>query len=80
MACADYRALAVGIEEHGGTFVDGQIANLFRAAILQNSCHEDQRAAHAIAGGEVCVGDHVFQKWIGKEVVRDGDSRVEGIG
>src|SRR5215510_11954558 len=71
VACTDHCATAVGIQKDSGALVDGDVANLGCTAILQDSCHEDQRASHAIAGGEMGVRKHILQEGIGQKIVHD---------
>jgi len=79
VSSAHDRSVAVGIEQNGSAFVNGDVSNFGSAPVLKDAGHEGQAAAHAIAG-KVLVGERIAQQRIGEEVVGDGDPRVKRVG
>ena len=63
----------VRLEEHGGIFFDRDRADLHGPAVLQNARKENDKAAHAIALGEVRVRHGAAQKRDAQKIAGDGD-------
>src|SRR5271169_247696 len=76
---ADDSCLAVRLEKNCGAFFDSDGANLLRPTVLQNTRHKYDEAAHAVALGEVGVGDNAGEKRDAQEVSRERDFVPVGI-
>jgi len=72
--------VAVGIDEDGNLFIDTDGADGFCLAGCENTGHEDQQAAFAVARVEVGVGDDAVQDRNAEQIGSDDDLTGEGIG
>jgi len=69
-AIADYRAVALGVDEQRGLFINGDVAGSAGPPVQKNTAHECKVAAHAIAGDEMRIVE---------ESVQDGNIREVSV-
>ena len=79
-SASDYRAFTIRFDQDGGLLVNRNFARRLRPPVLHQAREKDQGAPHAVAFGEMAVGECVFQIWDLQEIADQCDPFVIGVG
>ena len=75
-----HSCLTIRIDQNCCFLVDTKAVDVFGLARSLDIREEDEQAAHAVAFGEVGVGDDAFEDGDREEVVGESDARAYGVG